>query len=64
MLSPNFKYFDALHVVLLINCIFTPFLNNRSPYEKLHDTLYHLSILRVFDCLCFSSSITSHVTQT
>ena len=59
-LPPIFWHFAALHVFLLINRIPTPFLNNRSPYEKLNGTLYDLSILRVFGCLCYPSTITSH----
>ena len=31
-----------------------------TPYEKLNGTLYDISSLRVFGCLCYSSTITSH----
>ena len=32
-----------------------------TPYEKLNDTLYDISSLRVFGCLCYSNTITSHI---
>jgi len=59
-LPPIFWHFAVLHVVLLINCIPTPLLHNMTPYEKLHGSLYDISSLRVFGCLCYSSTITSH----
>jgi len=31
-----------------------------TPYEKLHGSLYDISYLRVFGCLCYFSTITSH----
>jgi len=31
-----------------------------TPYEKLNGTLYNISSLCVFDCLCYLSTITSH----
>jgi len=31
-----------------------------TPYEKLHGSLYDISLLSVFGCLCYSNIITSH----
>jgi len=38
----------------------TPLLNNATPYEKLHKKLCDISSLRVFGCLCYSSTILAH----
>jgi len=54
-----FWHFAVLHVVLIINCITTPLLQNMTPYKKLNGTLYDISSLCVFGCLCYSSTITS-----
>ena len=59
-LPPIFWQFAVVDAVLLINCIPTPLLQNVTPYEKLHGFLYDISSLRVFGCLCYSSTITSH----
>jgi len=58
-LPPIFWHFAVLHAILLINCITTPLLHNMTPYEKLHGSLYDISSLRVFCCLCYSNTITS-----
>jgi len=44
----------------LTNCTSTPLLDNKSPHEKLHAKSYDLTILRVFGCLCHSSTITAN----
>lgn len=46
----------------LINCIQTPFLNNTSTFENLHKHRCDISIIRVFGCLCYASTITAHCT--
>ena len=33
------------------------FLDNKTPYEKLHGTIYDIESLKVCDCLCFSSTL-------
>ena len=38
----------------------SPFLNNHTPYEKLHGKIYDIESLRVFGCLCFSSTLTAN----
>jgi len=55
-----FWNFVVLHVVFLINCIPTHLLQNMTLIEKLNGTLYDISSLHVFGCLCYSSTITSH----
>ncbi|CAL1397253.1 unnamed protein product [Linum trigynum] len=51
------------HAVYLINSVPTTVLNNLTPYEKLHNKPPDLTELRVFGCLCFASTITSHRTK-
>jgi len=58
-LTLSFWSFALLHATLLINCIPTPFLHNKSPYEMLHSHPYDIN-LRVFGCLCYISIITAH----
>ncbi|WVY91439.1 hypothetical protein V8G54_036953 [Vigna mungo] len=38
----------------------TPLLNDATPHEKLFGNLYDISVLRVFGCLCYISTLTSH----
>ena len=38
----------------------SPFLNNHTPYEKLHGSIYDIESLRVFGCLCFSSTLAAN----
>jgi len=35
-------------------------LNNATPYEKLHRKLCNISDLRIFGCLCYSSTLVAH----
>nr|KYP76442.1 Retrovirus-related Pol polyprotein from transposon TNT 1-94 [Cajanus cajan] len=62
-LPSSFWSFALLHATLLINCIPTPFLLNKSPYEMLHSHPYGISLLRVFGCLCYISTITAYYTK-
>ena len=55
-----FWSYALIHFVVLINCIPTPFLGNKTPYEILYETLYDITSLRVFGCLCFTSTITAN----
>ena len=48
------------HVAHLINRLPTPFLHDLSPYEALFHFHPNLSHLRVFGCLAYASTITSH----
>jgi len=59
-LPPLFWDFAIQHVTFLINCTSTLRLQNIAPYEKLHGKPYDLSILRVFGCLCYSSTLIAH----
>ena len=52
-----FWSYALVHFVVLINCMSSPFLNNHTPYEKLHGSIYDIESLRVFECLCFSSTV-------
>lgn len=57
-LPMNFWCYAIFHVVLLINYIPTPQLNNIFPYEKLHKKRYNVSTLRLFGYLCYVNNIT------
>ena len=59
-LPPMFWSFALQHADLLINCLPTPFLNNMSPFEKLYGTAYNISSLKVFGCLCYTSTLTNN----
>ena len=59
-LPPIFWTFALQHVVLLINCLPTPFLNNISHFEKLYDIAYDISSLKIFGCLCYTNTLTNN----
>lgn len=59
-LPPGFWYFALPHAAYLINCIPTPFLHNKSPYEKLYGHPCDISNLRAFGCLCYVSTLKTH----
>jgi len=56
----SFWNYALLHVVYLINCTPTPLLDNCSPYEKLHGKFCDISMLRIFGCLCYATTLSSH----
>ena len=60
LLPLNFWCFALLHATYLINCIPTPLLHNKSPYEQLYTHPCDISNLRVFGCLCYISILQSH----
>ena len=35
----------------------TPFLGNKTPYEKLYGSIYDIDSLRAFGCLCFTCTL-------
>ena len=43
----------ALTAVYTINCIPTPVIEHKSPYERLYGSQPHYDVLRVFGCACF-----------
>ena len=52
---PLVFWWEAFHsATYLINRIPTPVLNNKSPYQKLHNRLPDYQFLKVFGCSCFS----------
>jgi len=55
-----FWEFVVNHIVLLINYIPTPLLNNFTPYEQSFGKAYDISFLKKFGCLCYASIITAH----
>ena len=56
----NFWCFALPHAAYLINCSPIPFLNDKSPYEKLYEHPCDISNLRVFGCLCYISTLKTH----
>jgi hypothetical protein len=48
------------HATHIINRLPTPFLNQKSPYQMLYDTLPDIDNLKVFGCLVFASTLQSH----
>ncbi|WVZ10188.1 hypothetical protein V8G54_014718 [Vigna mungo] len=55
-----FWCYAAKHAVFLINQMPTHVLQNETPHERLHGSPCDLSMLRVFGCLCYANTITSH----
>lgn len=49
-----------LHAVYLINRIPLPILSHKSPYSMVFGTNPDLTSLRVFDCLCYTSTKKAH----
>ena len=48
------------HVVFLINSIPTPLLHNITSYENIFGKPCDISFFKVFGCLCYASTITTH----
>ncbi|WVZ06452.1 hypothetical protein V8G54_019798 [Vigna mungo] len=59
-LPHSFWNFAVLHGTYLMNCIPTPFLNNKTPFQKLYGHPCDISALKVFGCLCYISTLTSN----
>lgn len=60
------KYFWSYAVsyaTYIINRIPTPFLNDQSPYQKLHNTLPDLNHIKIFGSLCYASTLQNHRTK-
>jgi len=55
-----FWSYVVLHATFLINRVPTPLLKNKSPYQKLYDTLPDINSFKVFGCLCYASTILAH----
>ncbi|XP_072061934.1 uncharacterized protein [Arachis hypogaea] len=56
-LPKSFWNYSVGHAVYLINRLPTPFLQNKSPYQVLYKNFPNLSLLRVFGCLAYASSL-------
>ncbi|KAE9592898.1 putative RNA-directed DNA polymerase [Lupinus albus] len=48
------------HAIYLINRQPSSYLSNRSPYSSLYEKLPNIHYLKVFGCLCYATTITSH----
>ncbi|CAJ2661961.1 unnamed protein product [Trifolium pratense] len=57
-LPKQFWSFAVLHATYIINKITTPMLENKSPYEMLHQSLPDLNDLKVFGSLAYASTLT------
>ena len=58
-----FWSFSVTHVVHIINMLPTPLLNNHSPHFHIYHAHPDMSNLRVFDTLCFASTLQAHRTK-
>ncbi|CAL1409609.1 unnamed protein product [Linum trigynum] len=56
-LPSNFWSHAVLHATFLINRLPTPVLDNKSPYELLHQCIPDYSTFRVFGCLAYMSTL-------
>lgn len=56
-LPKKYWSYSVLHVVFLMNCIPTNLLNNKSSYEVMHGSVPDLSLLKVFGCLSYASTL-------
>jgi hypothetical protein len=50
----------ATHAVYLLNRVPTPLLGNISPFEKLFGSKPDFTLLKVFGCFCFTSTLSAH----
>jgi len=53
----------VLHAIFLINGVTTPLLHHKSPYHVLYENIPHSTNFKVFGCLCFASTLQSHMTK-
>jgi hypothetical protein len=56
-LPKNFWSHAVSHAIHIINRLPTPFLQQKSPYEILYQTLPDISTLKVFGSLCFATTL-------
>jgi hypothetical protein len=56
-LPKSFWSHAVSHAIHIINRLPTPFLQNKSPYQVLHNALPDFSTLKVFGSLCFASTL-------
>ncbi|CAJ2651582.1 unnamed protein product [Trifolium pratense] len=62
-LPKNFWSYAVLHATYIMNRMPTPVLQNKSPYEILHQSLPDLHDLKVFGSLAYASTLTIHRTK-
>jgi len=58
-ISTHFWSYALTRAAFLINITPTPFLQNSTPYEKLHGDSYNFKNLKVFGCLCYMQTISA-----
>ena len=56
----NFWSFAINHAVYLINRVPSPIINNKTPFELLYNELPNFETLKVFGCLCYASTHSTH----
>jgi hypothetical protein len=62
-LPKSFLSFVVQHATYLINRLPTNVLNNKSPYELMHNDIPSLEHLKVFGSLAYASTLQSHTTK-
>jgi IS30 family transposase len=62
-LPKSFLSFVVQHATYLINRLPTNVLNNKSPYELMHNDIPSLEHLKVFSSLAYASTLQSHTTK-
>ena len=62
-LPASYWSYALLHATFIINRVTSPTLNNKSPYQLLHDKVPDIDSFKVFGSLCYSTSLHSHRTK-
>ena len=62
-LPKHFWNFAVSHAVFLINRLPSKVLNNKTPIELLYNTPPDISIIKIFGCECFASTLSNSRTK-